>query len=104
MMRKYNLILRAFVAMTMNIGAAAEPLPVRHIQDSMHRSMVARSENGKTLATGEFVQIVQGDQVTMRLTYKFVDGSLDDETTTYKQDGTFRLVRNHHIEKGPFFP
>jgi hypothetical protein len=33
----------------------------------------------------------------------FVDGSMDDETTTYRQQGTFRLVRNHHIQKGPFF-
>ena len=39
----------------------------------------------------------------MRLTYHFVDGSIDDETTTYRQEGTFRLVRNHHIQKGPFF-
>jgi hypothetical protein len=39
----------------------------------------------------------------MRLTYRFVDGSIDDETTTYRQEGTFRLVRNHHIQKGPFF-
>jgi hypothetical protein len=39
----------------------------------------------------------------MRLTYHFVDGSIDDEMTTYRQQGTFRLVRNHHIQKGPFF-
>src|SRR3984885_4883978 len=39
----------------------------------------------------------------MRLSYHFVDGSIDDETTTYRQQGTFRLVRNHHIQKGPFF-
>ena len=39
----------------------------------------------------------------MRLTYQFLDGSIDDETTTYRQQGTFRLVRNHHIQKGPFF-
>jgi hypothetical protein len=32
-----------------------------------------------------------------------VDGSIDDETTTYRQQGTFRLIRNHHIEQGPFF-
>ena len=51
----------------------------------------------------EFSQVVQGDEVTMRLTYHFVDGSIDDETTTYTQQGTFRLVRNHHIQKGPFF-
>jgi hypothetical protein len=39
----------------------------------------------------------------MRLTFRFVDGSIDDETTTYRQQGRFRLVRNHHIQKGPFF-
>jgi hypothetical protein len=65
--------------------------------------MVARSETGKIIARVEFTQDVQGDEVTMRLTYRFVDGSIDDETTTYRQQGTFRLVRDHHIEKGPFF-
>jgi len=39
----------------------------------------------------------------MRLTYHFVDGSIDDEETTYTQQGTLRLVRDHHIQKGPFF-
>ena len=39
----------------------------------------------------------------MRMTYRFVDGSIDDETTTYMQQGTFRLIQDHHIEKGPFF-
>jgi len=39
----------------------------------------------------------------MRLTYRFVDGSIDEETTTYRQRGTFQLVRNHHIQEGPFF-
>ncbi len=65
--------------------------------------MVARSEAGKVIASGEFTQVVQGDEVTMRMIYRFVDGSIDDETTTYRQQGTFRLVRNHHIQKGPFF-
>jgi hypothetical protein len=69
----------------------------------MHRFMVARSEAGKIIASGEFSQVAQGDEVTMRLTYKFLNGSIDDETTTYRQQGTLRLVRNHHIEKGPFF-
>jgi hypothetical protein len=65
--------------------------------------MVARSENGKTIASGEFTQVVQGDEVTMRLIYQFVDASIDDETTTYTQQGVFRLIRYHHIQKGPFF-
>ena len=53
----------------------------------MHRFMVARSEAGKIIANGEFSQVVQGDEVTMRLTYQFVDGSIDDETTTYSAAG-----------------
>jgi len=65
--------------------------------------MVARSGTGQIIARVEFSQVVQGDEVTMRLTYRFVDGSIDDETTTYRQQGTFRLVRNHHIQKGPYF-
>jgi hypothetical protein len=87
----------------LGISAPAETISVKHIQRPMHRFMVARSETGKTIASGEFSQVVQGDEVMMRLTYHFVDGSIDDETTTYRQKGTFKLVRNHHIQKGPFF-
>lgn len=65
--------------------------------------MVARSDTGKIIAQVEFTQAVQGNEVTMRLTYHFVDGSIDDETTTYRQQGTFQLVRDHHIQRGPFF-
>lgn len=98
-----NDLLAAFFAMTMCIAAPAEPIPVRHIQRPMHRFMVARTEAGKIIARGEFTQVVQGDEVTMRLAYRFVDGSLDEETTTYRQQSTFRLVRNHHVQNGPFF-
>ncbi|MGB7134634.1 MAG: hypothetical protein WBD46_05075 [Acidobacteriaceae bacterium] len=83
--------------------AVAEPISVKHIQLPRHEFMVARSETGKIVARVEFTEVVQGDEVTMRLTYRFLDGSIDDETTTYTQQGTFRLVRNHHIERGPFF-
>lgn len=69
----------------------------------MHRFMVARLESGKIIANGEFLQMVHGDEVTMSLTYRFVDGSIDEETTTYRQQGTFQLISNHHVQKGPFF-
>src|ERR1700761_161760 len=98
-----NSVLAAFFAMTMCIAAPAEPVSVRHIQRPMHRFMVARTAAGQIIARGEFTQVVEGDEVTMRLTYRFTDGSLDDETTTYMQQSTFRLVRNHHVQKGPFF-
>src|SRR5580693_3360849 len=102
-MARTDFLVAAFWAITLGTAAPAEPISARHIQRPMHRFMVARSEAGKIIANGEFSQVVQGDEVMMRLTYHFVDGSIDDETTTYRQEGTFRLVRNHHIQKGPFF-
>jgi len=102
-MEQRTFLLGPLLATVLCLSAVAEQIPVRHVQRPMHRFMVARSEAGKIIANGEFWQTVQGDEVTMRLTYRFVDGSIDEETTTYKQQGTFQLVRNHHIEKGPFF-
>ena len=102
-MERSNFFVTAFLLVTLGAAASAERISVRHIQSPMHRFMVARSEAGKMIANGEFSQVLQGDEVTMRLTYRFVDGSIDDEATTFRQQGTFRLVRNHHIQKGPFF-
>ena len=102
-MERSSFLVAAFFAITLATAAPAEPIPVTHIQLPRHASMVARSETGEIIAHVEFTETVQGDEVTMRLTYRFVDGSIDDETTTYRQQGTFRLVRNHHIQNGPFF-
>jgi hypothetical protein len=102
-MRRNDFVAAALWAITLCTAATAEPIAVRHIQLPRHEFMVARSETGKIMARVEFTEVVQGDEVTMRLTYHFLDGSLDDETTTYRQQGTFRLVRNHHIQNGPFF-
>jgi hypothetical protein len=102
-MKRNNFYVAAFLAIALGAAAPAEQISVKHIQLPRHEFMVARSETGKIIARVEFTEDVQGDEVTMRLTYHFVDGSIDDETTTYRQQGTFRLVRNHHIQKGPFF-
>jgi hypothetical protein len=87
----------------LSTAAPAERISVKHIQLPRHEFMLARSETGKIIARVEFTEDVQGDEVTMRLTYHFVDGSIDDETTTYRQQNIFRLVRNHHVQQGPFF-
>ncbi|MGI9074973.1 MAG: hypothetical protein ACR2JB_27495 [Bryobacteraceae bacterium] len=38
------------------------------------------------------------------LAFRFKDGSVDDETAIFSQRGSFRLINNHHIQKGPMFP
>jgi hypothetical protein len=103
-MERNKFLVVAFLTISSGIAAQAEQIPVKHAQLPMHSSMVARTETGKIIARVEFTQVVEGDEVTMHLTYHFLDGSIDDEATTYRQQGTFRLVRNHHMEQGPFFP
>jgi hypothetical protein len=39
-----------------------------------------------------------------RLTFHFKDGSVDEETAVFSQRGNFRLLNDHHIQKGPTFP
>lgn len=102
-MARSTILFAGMLAMALSIPALAEPISVRHMQKPLHRFMVTRSEAGKVIATDEFSQVVNGDEVTMRLTYRFGDGSIDDETTTFRQQGKFRLVRDQHIEKGPSF-
>ena len=103
-MERNKFLVVAFLTISSGIAAQAEQIPVKYAQLPMHSSMVARTETGKIIARVEFTQVVEGDEVTMHLTYHFLDGSIDDEATTYRQQGTFRLVRNHHMEQGPFFP
>ena len=103
-MERSNCLVAGLLAIALCRPAAhAEQITVKHVQLPMHRFMVARSEAGQIIANVEFSQAVQSDQVTMDVIYRFVDGSIDDEETTYTQQGSFRLVRNHHIQKGPFF-
>jgi hypothetical protein len=102
-MERSNFLVFIFLTIMISTAVPAEQIPVKHIQLARHESMVARSETGKIIARVEFTEDVQGDEVTMRLTYRFMDGSIDDETTTYRQQCTFRLVRDHHIQQGPFF-
>ncbi len=66
--------------------------------------LLQRAEDGHIVATGDSVQVAHGDQVTCRTTFTYKDGSVDDETTVFTQRRNFRLISDHHIQKGPFFP
>ena len=85
-------------------GAPAEPIPVRHVEGTVHGFLALRSKEGRVLAVGDLFQVVRGDRVTSRLIFRFKDGSVDDETTVFSQRGNFQLITDHHIQKGPSFP
>jgi hypothetical protein len=85
-------------------NAAAEPVPVRHVEGTVHGFLELRSEEGRALASGDFVQIAHGDQVTLHTLFNFKDGSIDDETTVFSQRRNFQLITDRHVQKGPSFP
>jgi hypothetical protein len=85
-------------------SARAEPVKVRHRQGAAHGFVVLKNEAGVRLATGDMTQIVRGDRVTSRLLLRFRDGSIDDDTTVFSERGVFRLISDHHIQRGPSFP
>ena len=78
----------------------ADPVLVRHPQDSEHGFVALKTLDGKRIATGDLTQIIHGDRVTSRLTFRFRDGSIDNETTVFSQRGTFRLIRDPRIQHG----
>jgi hypothetical protein len=82
---------------------SAEPVTVRYTQGMLHGFLVLKTESGETLATGDLVQLPHGDRISTKLVFHFKDGSIDDETTVYSQHGVFRLLSDHHIQKGPAF-
>jgi hypothetical protein len=81
----------------------AEPVTVRRAEGLIHGFLALRTLDGTTIAEGDLVQLAAGNQVTLRLTFHFKDGSLHDETTVYTQRKVFRLVSDHLVQKGPAF-
>jgi hypothetical protein len=82
----------------------AEPIAVRNVEGSLQGFLVLRTTDGKTIASGNLTQTIQGNRVALHLVFRFRDGSLYDETATFTQEGNFRLINDHLIQKGPKFP
>jgi len=81
----------------------AESVVVRYPEGVSHGFLVLRTLDGKPIADGEATQVAQGDRVTNRMWFRFTDGSIYDETTVFSQRGTFKLLSDHVLQKGPAF-
>jgi hypothetical protein len=93
--------------MALMIVAAAvvqgEPVAVRQAEGLVHGFLRLSTLDGRALATGDLLQTTRGDQVTSRLVFRFLDGSVRDETSVFTQRRRFHLVSNHLVQKGPTF-
>jgi hypothetical protein len=85
------------------VAILADPITVRHIEGLTHGFLVLQTLDGNTIADGDLIQTVKGTRVTDHLVFHFKDGSLYDETFVYTQRGTFRLLSDHLVQKGPAF-
>jgi hypothetical protein len=84
--------------------ASAEPVAVRFPEGVAHGFLMIRDQRGEVLAHGELLQTLAGEAVQSRLVFRFIDGSLYDETVTFSQKRVFRLLAYTLVQKGPSFP
>jgi hypothetical protein len=94
-----------FVATLLQAGpVSAESIPVRYPEGTTHGFLALRTLEGKLLASGELTEVLHENHVVSHLVFRFKDGSVDDDTAVFSQRGTFRLISDHHVQKGPSFP
>jgi hypothetical protein len=101
LVRLYSL---ALLLAAIAFSAEAEEIKVRYPQGSAHGFVEVTTTEGTRVAVGDLTQKLSNGIVTARLTLNFFDGSLDDETTVFSQKGVFRLISDHHVQRGPSFP
>src|SRR5690349_1612615 len=82
----------------------AESIPVRFTSGLLHGFLILRNQNGDVLADGDVTQVARGAQVTSHLTFRFRDGSLNEETVVFYQQKSFQLISDHLVQKGASFP
>ncbi len=102
--RSWSFGLLVSFALLQSGALLAEQVPVLHKEGTVHGFLVLRTMQGKELAAGDLTQVVRGNRLISDLVFHFKDGSVDDETTVYSQLGHFRLLSDHHVQKGPSFP
>jgi hypothetical protein len=83
--------------------ASGEQVAVFHSEGITHGFLVLRTLDGKTLADGEINQFAEGHLVKSHLVFHFKDGSLYDERAQFSQNGKFKLLSDHLVQKGPAF-
>src|SRR5438874_9032356 len=96
-------VLLACISLLQANAQPAERVPVRHLEGLSNGFLALRTMEGKLLADGEITQVANDSRVTSRVFFRFKDGSIYDDTAIFSQRGSFRLLNDHLVEKGPSF-
>jgi hypothetical protein len=81
----------------------ANSLAVRQLEGEVRGFLALSTLEGANIADGDSVQVTHGNEITNRMTLHFKDGSLQEETVVFTQNGHFRLLTDHLVQKGPVF-
>lgn len=100
---KIRLLGALALLIVMSPAAGAEPVRVRFTEGVGHGFLVLKNDRGDVLAHGELVQVPRGMRIENRLTFRFTDGSLWEETLTFTQQKVFRLMSYRQVQRGPAF-
>jgi hypothetical protein len=84
--------------------AISDPVPVRFSEGLVHGFLVLSAADGTHLADGDLEQTARGGRVTSRLVFRFLDGSIHDDTAVFSEQRQFAFVSDHLVQKGPAFP
>ncbi len=83
----------------------AAPVEVLYPEGVSEGFVTLQTLDGKKLADGELSQLTTGaDRLASRLTFRFIDGSLYDETVTFSQKKHLALLSYQLVQRGPAFP
>ena len=96
-------VLLACISLLQVKAQPAERVTVRHLEGLSNGFLALRTMEGKLLADGEITQVANDAHVTSRVFFRFKDGSIYDDTAIFLQRGSFRLLSDHLVEKGPSF-
>jgi hypothetical protein len=99
--------LAAFLLLVLLVAApyaGSDPVAVRFNEGLVHGFLVLSAADGTRLADGDLEQTARGDRVTSRLVFRFIDGSIHDDTAVFSERRQFAFVSEHLVQKGPSFP
>ena len=92
------------LALVIGGEASADPVTARFPEGGTHAFLALHTLDGKIVAHGEMMAAPRGSRVQSRLTWRFRDGSMQDETTVFELRPVLRLVSFKQIQRGPAFP
>jgi hypothetical protein len=90
-------------ALFTSVALMAQPVAVRQTEGVVHGFLVLRNEDGTLAGNEDSMQMTRGGQIVYHSIIHLKDSSTIDETTVFTQNGHFRVLSDHLLQKGPAF-